>query len=138
MNFRSRLRPESVGFQMAPMVDIIFLLLCFFIASQIFAQWETALDITLPTARSAELPRRMPGEVILNLRADGEVVVNNQRLDNEQLGSLLNRLAEVFPGQPIVLRADTATPYGEVVRVLDLCRQADIWNLSFATAMPEE
>ena len=138
MNFRARLRPEAVGFQMAPMVDIIFLLLCFFVASQIFAQWETALDITLPTARSSELPRRLPGEVILNLRANGEVVVNNQQLSNEQLGTMLNRLVEVFPGQPIVLRADRATPYAEVIRILDLCREADIWNLSFATAMMEE
>lgn len=138
MNFRARLRPETVGFQLAPMVDIIFLLLCFFVASQIFAQWETALDITLPTAQSSEMPRRLPGEVILNLRANGETIVNNQTLTDEQLATMLGRLVEVFPGQPIVLRADRATPYAEVIRILDLCREADIWNLSFATAMREE
>jgi len=137
MNFRTRLRTEAVAFQLAPMIDVVFLLLSFFIASQIFAQWETAIDIALPTARTAEMPRRLPGEVILNVRADGGVVVHNQVLDDAALGSMLRRLAEIYPGQAIVLRADRATPYQEVVRVLDLCRQADIWNLSFATAMPE-
>ena len=51
MNFRSTLKQESVGFQIAPMIDIVFLLLCFFVTSQIFAQWETEIDITLPTAK---------------------------------------------------------------------------------------
>lgn len=137
MNFRTRLRPDAVTFQLAPMIDVVFLLLSFFVTSQIFAQWETAIDISLPTARTAEMPRRMPGEVILNVRANGEVVVHNQVLDDDALGDMLRRLAEVFPGQAIVLRADRDTPYGEVIRVLDHCRQADIWNLSFATAMPE-
>ncbi len=137
MNFRTRMRPDAVTFQLAPMIDVVFLLLSFFVTSQIFAQWETSIDIALPTARTAEMPRRLPGEVILNVRANGEVVVHNQALDDDALGAMLRRLAEVFPGQAIVLRADRETPYREVIRVLDLCRQADIWNVSFATAMPE-
>ena len=44
----------------------------------------------------------------------------------------------MFPGQPIVIRADRQTAYDHIIRVLDLCRQAEIWNISFATAMPEE
>lgn len=138
MNFRSKLRGESVGFQLAPMIDIVFLLLCFFMTSQLFAQWEAEVDITLPTAKSGEPPRRLPGEVILNVLKDGAVVVNAQRLDEARLGAMLHRLAGLFPGQPVVVRADKTTAYEHVMRVLDLCRQSDIWNISFATLQPEQ
>ncbi|MCS6771573.1 MAG: biopolymer transporter ExbD [Kiritimatiellae bacterium] len=137
MNFRTRAKPETMGFQMAPMIDVVFLLLCFFVASQIFAQWEAEIDITLPTARTSEIPRRLPGEVILNIRANGDVVVNGRSLQSAELGTMLKRLAQLFPGQPVLIRADKSVAYQHVISVLDLCRQADIWNISFATAMPE-
>ena len=124
------------GVPLTPMMDVVFLLLCFFVTSQIFAQWETEVDITLPTAETGEIPQRLPGEVIVNVLPDGRTVVNGQTLDDEALRSMLDRLVELFPGQPLLLRADKATPYEHVVRVLDFCRQADLWNISFATLAP--
>jgi len=137
MNFRPVARQESAGFPLAPMMDVIFLLLCFFVTSQIFAQWETEIDITLPTAKTGQMPQRLPGEIIVNILPDGETVVNRQTLDEPALGAMLKRLASLFPGQPVVLRADKKVAYEHVVKVLDLCRQADIWNISFATSLPE-
>ncbi|MBP7274761.1 MAG: biopolymer transporter ExbD [Kiritimatiellae bacterium] len=137
MNFRAKLRPEPVGFQLAPMIDVVFLLLCFFMTSQLFAQWEQEIGITLPTASTAETPRRLPGEVILNITREGQVVINAQVLTEARLASQLSRLSNLFPGQPIVIRADRQTPYDHVIRVLDLCRKSGIWNISFATAVPE-
>jgi len=138
VKFRARPRPESPGFQMTPMIDVVFLLLCFFVTSQLFAQWETEIDITLPTARTGQLPQRLPGEIIINLYEDGSVVINRRTVERQELGQMLQRLAGLFPGQPVLLRADKATDYEHVIEVLDLCRQADIWNISFATGVPEE
>jgi biopolymer transport protein ExbD len=137
VNFRRHLRVESPGFQLAPMIDVVFLLLCFFVTSQLFAQWEAEIDVALPTARTGRVPHRLPGEVILNILRDGRVVVSGQSLDETGLSGLLRRLVAVFPGQAVVLRADRATAYEHVIRVLDQCRQADLWNISFATALPE-
>lgn len=137
MNFRSRAKPEPMGFQMTPMIDVVFLLLCFFVTSQIFAQWEAEIDITLPTARTGEVPQRLPGEIIINIRSNGEVVVNSRVLDGDALSAMLKRLAELFPGQPVLIRADRAVAYEHVIAVLDRCRAADIWNISFATGIPE-
>ncbi len=137
MNFRKQFKPEAVGFQLAPMIDVVFLLLCFFVTSQIFAQWETEIDITLPTAETGQIPERLPGEIIINIRTDGEMVVNAQVVEDDQLLAMLSRVAELFPGQPILIRADRQTAYQDIIRVLDLCRQADIWNISFATGTPE-
>ncbi len=123
---------------MTPMLDVVFLLLCFFVTSQIFSQWETEIDITLPTARTGQVPQRLPGEIIVNILENGVAVVNGQSLESDALGGMLQKLAELFPGQPVILRADKGTDYEHVVHVLDLCRQADIWNISFATSVPEE
>ncbi|MBU0678786.1 MAG: biopolymer transporter ExbD [Verrucomicrobia bacterium] len=138
MNFRKQSKQESVGFQIAPMIDVVFLLLCFFVTSQIFSQWETEIDITLPTAKTGQTPQRLPGEIIINILADGSAIVNGRNLDDDSMDTMLKRLAGVFPGQPVLLRADKATAYEHVIKVLDLCRQADIWNISFATGVPEE
>lgn len=137
MNFRKQLKPEAVGFQLAPMIDVVFLLLCFFVTSQIFAQWETEIDITLPTAETGQVTERLPGELIINIRDDGGLVVNAREVGEAQLQEMLERVSTLFPGQPVLIRADRTTAYEEVIRVLDLCRQADIWNISFATGVPE-
>ena len=137
MNFRKKLpTPGNLGVPLTPMIDVVFLLLCFFVTSQIFAQWETEIDITLPTAATGDMPQRLPGEVIINVLADGTAVVNGQTLDDAALRAMMDRLVQLFPGQPVLLRADKSTAYEHVVRVLDTCRQADIWNISFATLAP--
>lgn len=138
MNFRRGSKGESVGFQIAPMIDIVFLLLCFFVTSQLFSQWESEIDISLPTAVSSRNTQRMPGEIILNVFGDGRVVVNGRSLADDELASVLKRLAGLFPGQPVLIRADRKTDYEHIVRVLDVCRRADIWNISFATALSED
>ncbi|TFH18156.1 MAG: biopolymer transporter ExbD [Lentisphaerales bacterium] len=138
MRFRSKAQTEPARFQMAPMLDVIFLLLCFSIASQIYARWETEIDITLPTAETGETPRRLPGEIILNVRQDGAIVFNGQILDRERVASLLEDVVRLFPNQPVLIRADGRTDYENVVRILDICRRCDVWNISFATGVPEE
>ena len=137
MTFRGKSRPELPGFQITPMIDIVFLLLCFFMTSQIFAEWECELDIQLPTATSGSIPERLPGEIIINISRDGTIVINRQVLDGAGLLSILERIAVVVKGQPVLIRADRATPFAHVVNVLDLCRKTDIWNVSFAASTVE-
>lgn len=137
MKFNQNSLPPSGGFAMAPMMDVVFLLLCFFITTQIFAQWETEIDITLPTAAAAEIQQRLPGEIIINVKDDGTVWVNQRRLAEEELGAVLADLSALYPGQPVLIRADQTTDFKHVIAVLDRCRRADIWNISFATRVPE-
>ena len=89
MKFSGKLKEAPVGFQIAPMIDVVFLLLIFFVTSQIFAQWEAEIGIDLPTAKTAEENPRTPGEIILNVARDGKVYVGGQALDDEKLGGVL-------------------------------------------------
>ena len=133
MKFTVKSQDVQQGFQLAPMIDVIFLLLCFFVATQIFSQWETEIDVKLPTAESGDIPGRLPGEIILNIRSDGTMIVNRQTLSLSDLSELLRQITGLFPGQPVVIRADRETQYEHIIRVLDVCRKLDIWNVSFAT-----
>ncbi len=136
MNF-SKAKSEPIQFQLAPMIDVVFLLLCFFITSTIYAQWESEMDITLPTAESGQNPQRFEGEIIINVHADGRKVVSGRSLSDAELEELLQRITELFPGQPVVIRGDEAAAFRHIVTVMDLCREADIFNFSIATGIPE-
>ncbi len=120
------------------MIDVVFLLLIFFIVTWNFARWETEIDVTVPTAREGADSRRAIGEIIVNVRADGAIVVNRQELTPEQLLERLVRIASLYPDQAIILRGDQRASYDSIVKVLDICREANIWNVSFATARPEK
>lgn len=137
MNFR-RKKQELPAFQFTAMMDVVFLLLCFFITTSVFSQWEMEVDVVLPTAQSAKMPDRLPGEVIINLTKDGRITINQQTLTRDELSNRLKRLARFFPGQSVVIRADKQTSYEQVVSIIDTCRLSDIWNISFATSADEE
>jgi len=133
MNFRKRVAAELPQFQFTSMIDVVFLLLCFFITTAVFSQWEYEVDIVLPTATSGKLPDRLPGEVIVNVNRAGVITINGNVLTADDLINRLSRLARLFPGQPIIVRADRETAYQYVMTVVDACKRADIWNISFAT-----
>ena len=138
MNFRKNTKDDLPTFQMTAMMDIVFLLLCFFITTSVFSQWEYEIDISLPSAESGKVPDRLPGEIIINIADDGRVSINQQDLTLDALKGRLDRLARYFPGQPVVLRADKETKYDDLIKIIDTCRQADIWNFSLATSESKE
>lgn len=126
------------SFQITPMMDVVFLLLCFFVTTSVYSQWESEINIQLPTADAATSPeQRLPGEIIINLNRDGVIQVNQRVLTLEELGEKCLILAKNFPGQPVVLRADKATPYEHILNVMNTCAKSDIWNISFATEMTD-
>lgn len=138
MNFSKGAKPSHPGFQMAPLIDIVFLLLVFFMVVTVYAQWERNIPIEVPTADSAEQTPRKMGEIIVNLDKEGIIYINEQQMPPERLENLLGTIASTFQGHPVIIRADKETDYQAVIQVLDICRKVDIWNVSFATLPPEE
>ncbi len=137
MNFRARAQPEPTGFQLAPMIDVVFLLLIFFLVTWNFAREEMELDVNVPTAREGKETRRSVGEVILNVKSDGTIVMNRRTMTPDELKDALTRIAGLYPDQAVVLRGDELADYRHVVNVLDVCRSANIWNVAFATSKAE-
>ena len=138
MNFRNRAQPPHIhGFQIAPMVDILLVLLVFFIVTWNFALTENELDVKVPAVSNATESKPVVGQVVVNVRADGKIVFNRNTLTPEQLTEKLKALAGLYPDQAVILRGDEKVDYSYIVKVLDICRAANIWNVAFATGKAE-
>lgn len=133
MRFVRKEKSKAPALALTSMLDVIFLLLCFFVTVSVFSQWENEISIKLPSATTAEMPERLPGEIVVNLAKDGTLTVNAVKLTREDLGARLAKVAQFYPGQPVIIRADKEVRYEPLVQLIDTCRAANIWNFSLAT-----
>lgn len=134
MNLRRHAMPHHPGIQLAPLVDVLLLLLIFFLMTWNAARNENELDVKIPKAAAAKEKMAPIGDIIINVKADGNVVVNRRTLDTNQLTELLKGLVALNPDQAVVIRGDEAGAYKNIVSVLNVCSQSGVTNVAFATA----
>ncbi len=134
MNFRSRTIPQHPGIQLAPLVDVLLLLLIFFLITWNAARNENELDVKIPKASQAREKSAPIGDVIVNVKSDGNVVVNRRTLSEADLTTMLQGLVKLNPDQAVVIRGDESGAYKHIVSVLNICSQAGVSNVAFATA----
>ena len=116
----------------------LFLLLLFFIITWNFSRRETEIEISVPAADEGKADQRHDvGEIVVNVRKGGEVVVEGETLSADQLLQKLQLIAAVHKDQAVILRGDEKSEYQKVMNVLNTCQKAGIWNVSFATRPPE-
>lgn len=118
------------------MIDVVFLLLIFFIVSWNFARFEVDPDVKVPDVETSEQTSRVPGEIIINVTNDGRIKISNEVMTKESLLIKLSGLASRFPDQPVILRGHKTVPFKHVMTVLDTCQKAGIWNVAFAAEQP--
>lgn len=119
------------------MVDVLLVLLCFFIVTWSFARRENELDVKVPTAANAKESNPVVNQTVINVKPDGTLVWNRKPVDGPELLARLKELSNLFPDYAIILRGDEHTDYKSIVAVLDICREANIWNVAFATGKVE-
>jgi biopolymer transport protein ExbD len=136
MNLRRRINQDPIQLQLAPMIDVILFLLCFFLLTWNLARYEQDIEVKVPVARNGAPPKQLPGEVIINLRSDGTVELERTTLSLAQLQQKLSEIETVYPDQAVVLRGAENVEYKWVVKVLDACRAAKLTNIAFATNRP--
>ena len=133
MNFRKKFQMPHVGFQIAPLLDILLTLLIFFMVTSVTATRETKMNLTVPTSETRGEATRNVGEVIINVDEAGHVFIRNAELTLSRLETLLAQVAKEYRDQPVIIRAAAKTRHENVIAVLDVCRKVDIWNVAFAT-----
>jgi biopolymer transport protein ExbD len=128
LQFQKSSKP-SVAINIAPLVDVIFLLVIFFAVSTTFL--ETAgLKLELPTSSSTA--KREPVDLTIFLSADGALSFRGEEVSREQLAQRLRESLAEADRKVVVLRADRSTPHGEVVNVMDLIRESGAEGLTVA------
>src|SRR3984893_14010562 len=134
MNLRRHAPLHHPGIQLAPLVDVLLLLLIFFLLSWNAARNENELDVKVRKASSAKEKTAPIGDVVVNVKADGNVIVNRRTLGAPELGELLKGLVQLNPEQAVVIRGDEAGAYKNIISILNICTEAGITNVAFATA----
>jgi len=132
VNFRNR-RVEDPDINITPLIDIVFLLLIFFMVSTTFKQ-EFEVGIDLPEASSEA--RLVNKTIEITIDAKGRYFINQQQLVNTQGDTLRRALAKVAGNDrslPVILSADANTPHQAVITALDATRQLGFSRLTFAT-----
>ena len=117
--------------QMTPLIDMVFILLIFFVVTTSFVS-ETGLDIQRPQSSSSEtLPRE---NIPVAISADGRITVDGQRVGLLSIRPFLQKKLRIQPGLAVVLVADKTVSVNRVVRVMDEIRSAGISEVALATA----
>ncbi|MEY2597916.1 MAG: Biopolymer transport protein ExbD/TolR [Verrucomicrobiota bacterium] len=132
MKLRKRQEPATVAFQIAPMVDILLVLLCFFVITWSLARKENELDVRLPAADASHESNPVINQAVLNVKADGTVIFDRKPISQSALLERLMDLAAISPDYAIILRGDVETSFDNIMRVLNTCQKAKIWNISFS------
>jgi biopolymer transport protein ExbD len=134
MQFRKAAKP-SVTINIAPLVDVIFLLVIFFAVSTTFLE-TGGLKLELPTSSSTA--EREIEDITVLLAADGGLSLGDEVLDIDGLASRLREALAETDRKIVVLRADTNTPHGEVVKIMDLIRASGATALTVAARHASE
>jgi len=131
---------QEVAFNMTPMIDIVFLLIIFFLVSSHLAKQESQLPLPLPTAVSGQeaLDDTSP-RVVVNVFADGQLSLAGRIVDPGELQRRLqNEAANAGSDVEMRIRGDRRVPYEYVEKVLLAAARAGIWNVTFAVYRPED
>ena len=137
MKFQSQFGSERTGIQLAPMIDVVFLLLIFFIVLWNYARFETEIDISVPATSAGDNPERTIGEIVVNVNKEGAITIEGIERSEEETLEMFRNIVAAYPDQALILRGDKEASFDHIVKVLNLCKEANIWNISFATSQPE-
>jgi biopolymer transport protein ExbD len=139
MNFRRR-RRDDAGVDLTPLIDVVFLLLIFFMVSTTFIR-ETQLKIDLPEA-SGELQEIEDDVIEITVDRRGDYAVNQQLLVNNEMDTLLRalreRMTERDPSARVIITADASAAHAAVVRAMDAAGRVGLSRISITTRQPED
>ncbi|MCS7238809.1 MAG: biopolymer transporter ExbD [Thermoguttaceae bacterium] len=119
---------------LTPLIDVVFLLLIFFLVATKFAEEERELDIPLPEASEARPLIIEPAEIFVNINASGEYIISGQKLTLRELEATLLKAWHADPERvSVVIRADRRCAWEVVVSAINACLRANIRNYRAST-----
>jgi biopolymer transport protein ExbD len=124
---------EETGLSMAPLIDVVFLLLIFFMVATTYLDPERELEIDLPSAASGTLPERAPDELVISVQKDGSLALGGRPVERAELERALADAALHSRETPVTIRGDRAALHETIVGVLDACGSAGLSNLAVGT-----
>lgn len=126
-------RGHSFAIDVMPLVDMVFILLIFFIVTTSFVK-ESGVEIERPTAQTAAAVEK--NFMMVEIAPGGDIYADGQKINFDNIKSRLHRFMVESPGGAVIIVADRSVDTGTTIRVLDECRLAGIQNISVAAKKP--
>ena len=129
MRFREE-NEENFALDLTPLIDVVFLLLIFFMVSTVFVDFKRRMDISLPSSQSS-VSDAIPKTIKLEITFDRKIFLNGKKV---RLDGLESALVEIDPSKKnaAIIRADKNLPYGDVIKVMGILQSAQILDISVA------
>jgi biopolymer transport protein ExbD len=126
---------KGVEINMGPLIDMVFLLLIFFVVTTSFVK-EAGIDVERSTAATAEI--KPHSNIMIGISRDGDVYMEGKRIDIRSVRGLVERSLAEDPESGVIIVADKQSETGAVVRIMDQCRLAGAKNVSLAAKQETE
>lgn len=120
---------DDVEINMTPMLDIVFIMLIFFIVTTSFIK-ETGVTINRPVAQTAQ--KKSKGNILIAIKPDNEIWIDKRNVDIRAVRANVEKLSAQNPESSVIIQADEDSKTGLLVRVMDQVRLAGIFNISIA------
>jgi len=130
---RERTRPVL---PLSAMVDIMFLLLIFFMTASVYREAELQVPVNLPVSESAQSGGSRATIIRISFDSTGQIFLGERKVTLDELGATLRSLAAEFPGEIVEVRGDQSGQYGLAVHIMDLARAAGLTDIRLATVKP--
>jgi biopolymer transport protein ExbD len=135
---RSDTGNHGASIEMTPIIDMVFLLLIFFLVATTFHQTEREMQVALPQAAFAGPISTSLREIIINVDTDGNIIVSGRTISPQDLQVLVEEAVATNPQQKVTVRGDHRTAYANVVRVLDICKGSGVQEPYLDTVLTKE
>ena len=124
---------EEPGIDLTPLMDVVFIMLIFFIVTTSFVK-ESGVEVNRPTAATAQRQER--GTIVVAITADGRIWIDRREVDPRAVRASVARLRAASPAASVVIQADRDSRNGLLVRVMDQIRRAGVRNIAIAADTP--
>ena len=129
---------DSYGLKMTPLIDVVFLLLIFFLVATSFYEEEKDITIKLADATEGATREKSLQMVVVNIRPSGIIVINERIHSLDETDTFLREALELNEALAVVVRCDQVAAHKHFVRVLNLCEKLGVRNVSVATFKVED
>lgn len=129
---RRKAEDESGDIDLTPMLDVVFIMLIFFIVTTSFVK-ETGIDINRPSAATAQ--KKSTGNILIAIQANGDIWIDKRHIDIRAIRANIQRLKASQPHESVIIQSDEEAKTGTLVKVMDQVRLAGIKNISIAASI---
>lgn len=127
---------DNFEIPMTSLIDVVFLLLIFFLVATNFNRKETDHVVVLPESEAGVKAELVPNRLVINIREEGTLVVNGRVTTETELRTMVRDFVGAHPSRPAVIRADAKVPYRAVMKVFGICRAGGVRNVDLPVMDP--